>query len=234
MLELSYILLSIVMAIIILVGNHLAGKHHFTTDSEWKSNSRKVIIFLLGLLAYIVILSTTQVLTNYGLPPRFLFFIFIPFVLFCIFFYRKKKNNAFIQSIPLHWTTLYQSFRIPVEVLLSYTFLQGIIPEEASFHGYNFDIAIGVSAIGIGYLIYKTGSKYKSLLRFWNVLGIAMVLFVAFIVATSIYRPQIWGFSSPAVSKEFLQLPYLLIPVFLAPSAIFMHVVSLIQLNKDS
>jgi len=29
-----------------------------------------------------------------------------------------------------------------------------------------------------------------------------------------------------------MQLPYLLLPGFLAPSAIFIHLVSLIQLNK--
>ncbi len=232
MLEISYVLLSLMMAAIIMIANHLIGKKYFTSDLAWTSNTRKVMFFMIGMFTYIIVLSTTKVLVNYELPPRFLFVLFIPLVLFCTIFYRKNKNSAFIQSMPLHWTTLYQSFRVPVETLLLYTYLQGTIPIEATFHGYNYDIIVGISALGIGYLTFKTGHKYRALLRAWNIIGIAMVLFVAFIIATSIYQPQIWGFSQPAVKHEFVQLPYLLIPSFLAPSAIFMHVVTLIQLNK--
>jgi len=91
---------------------------------------------------------------------------------------------------------------------------------------------MGITAIPIGLLIYKTGKKYKTLLRVWNIVGILMVLFVAIIVATSTYQPQIWGYAEPTVKKEFMQLPYLLLGGFLAPSAIFIHLISLIQLNK--
>jgi len=232
MLEISYILLSLLMAILIIVGNYMVGKNFFDDKRKLNSNTIKVILFLVGLTAYLSILSFTKVLTDFGLPPRFPIFLVIPLLSFCIYFYIKNRNNEFIQSIPLHWTAFYQSFRILVEVLILYTFLKGIMPKEATFEGLNFDIVMGISALPIGFLIYKTGRKYKTFLRIWNIVGILMVLFVALIVATNVYQPQIWGYTEPSVKKEFMQLPYLLLPGFLAPSAIFIHLISLIQLNK--
>lgn len=234
MLGINYILLSLVMIIIIIAGCYLAGKNYFDDKKKLNSSTAKVALFLAGLIGYLFILSFTKVLLNFGMPPRFPIFLVIPLLLFCIYFYVRNKNNEFIQSIPLHWTAFYQSFRILVEFLILYTFLKGIMPVEATFEGYNFDIIMGISAIPIGLLIYKTGRKYKTFLRVWNIAGIFMVLFVAFIVATSSYQPQIWGYTGPSVKKEFLQLPYLLLAGFLAPSAIFIHLISLIQLNKKN
>lgn len=234
MLEINYILLSLIMIIIIIVGCHMAGKNYFDDKKKLNSNTFKAALFLIGLIAYLAILSFTKVLLDFGMPPRFPILLVIPFLLFCIFFYVKNRNNAYIQSIPLHWTAFYQTFRVAVEFLILYTFLKGIMPVEATFEGYNFDIVMGISALPIGFLIYKTGRKYKTLLRIWNIVGILMVLFVAVIVATSFYQPQIWGYTEPSVKIEFMQLPYLLLPGFLAPSAIFIHLISLIQLNKKT
>jgi len=232
MLEINYILLSLIMIIIIIVGYYMAGKNYFEDKKKLNSNTIKVTLFLVGLIAYLAILSFTKVLLDFGMPPRFPIFLIIPLLSFCIYFYIKNRNNKFIQSIPLHWTAFYQSFRILVEFLILYTFLKGIMPKEATFEGFNFDIIMGISAIPIGLLIYKTGRKYKTLLRIWNIVGILMVLFVAVIIATNVYQPQIWGLAESSVKKEFMQLPYLLLAGFLAPSAIFIHLISLIQLNK--
>jgi len=232
MLEINYVLLSLTMIIIIIVGHYMAGKNYFDDKKKLNSNTTKVALFLVGLIGYLAILSFTKVLTDFGLPPRFPIFLVIPLLLFCIYFYIKNRNNEFIQSIPLHWTAFYQSFRILVEFLILYTFMKGIMPVEATFEGYNFDIIMGISAIPIGLLIYKTGHKYKTLLRIWNIVGILMVLFVAVIIATNTYQPQIWGLTEPSVKTEFMQMPYLLLAGFLAPSAIFIHIISLIQLNK--
>jgi len=232
MLEISYVLLSLLMAIIIIAGCYKAGKNYFEDKRKLNSNTTKVALFLVGLIAYLSILSFTKLLTDFGFPPRFPIFLVIPLLVFSIYFYFKNRNNGFIQSIPLHWTAFYQSFRILVEFLILYTFLKGIMPKEATFEGYNFDIIMGITALPIGLLIYKTGRKYKTLLRVWNVVGILMVLFVAIIVAISTYQPQILGYTEPTVKIEFMQLPYLLLAGFLAPSAIFIHLISLIQLNK--
>ena len=232
MTEIIYVLTTIVMSLIIIAGFYVSLSRYQDDKKHTSSQTIKLTVCIVGALAYLFILSKTGALVDYGMPPRFPIFLMIPFFSFCIIFFIKNKHNQFIQSIPLHWTIFYQSFRIIAELLLLYTFIKGIIPVEATFEGYNYDIVIGITAILLGILVYRTGYKYKNLLKFWNILGILMILIVASVIATNIYQPQIWGYDSPSVQKEFVQLPYLLIPGFLAPSAILIHLVTLIQLNK--
>lgn len=234
MTEIVYILTSILMSTLIVVGFYISRKKHLNEKRKSLSQTVKIAFSIVCMFIYLFILSNNNVLVDYGMPPRFPIFLVVPFFTFCILFFIRNRQNGYIQSIPLHWTIFYQSFRIIAELLLLSTFLKGIIPVEATFEGFNFDIAIGISALVLGFLVLKTGEKYKTLLRFWNILGIVMILIVAMIIATNIYQPQIWGYDNPSVQKEFVQLPYLLIPGFLAPSAIFIHLLSLIQLNKPN
>lgn len=233
MLELSYILLSIIMVSLIIFGHFICGFRFYQSKEIARNKTLKVALFLAMVLLYLSTLSYFNILTTFDMPPRFPIFLVVPFLSFCIYFYLKNKQNAFIQSIPLHWTAFYQTFRIFVETILLYTFYKGIIPVEATFEGYNFDILWGITAIPIGFLILKTERKYLRLIRAWNVVGIFMILAVAITIGLSFYAPEVIGYNEPATKFAFLKMPYLLIAGFLAPSAIFIHIVSLIQLNKN-
>lgn len=199
-----------------------------------KDRSKKFLVasgFVLGWIAYLTIISLTGILRDLNLPPKFPLFVFVPLVIGFIVFYRRSRNNDVIKQIPRTWPVYFQSFRIVVELILLYTFYANIIPESATFEGLNFDILMGISAPFVAYLVVrKDGSRFVQYV--WNVLGILMVLFVGFIVASSMYNPQIWGSEEPLVSLTFIEMPYLLLAGFLAPIAIFMHVVSLAQLRK--
>jgi hypothetical protein len=119
-----------------------------------------------------------------------------------------------------------------VELLLLYTFYAGIIPKAATLEGLNFDVLMGISAPFVAYFVVrKNGSRAIQYL--WNLLGIGMVLFVAFIIASSLYFPKIWGSEIPLVSLKFVEMPYILLAGFLAPMAIFMHVLALAQLRRE-
>ena len=234
MTEITYVLTTIIMSVVIIVGFYISRTKHLNNRKKSLSQTAKIAFCIVSVLFYLFILSSNMVLVDYGMPPRFPIFLVIPIFTFFIFFFIKNRQNEYIQSIPIHWTIFYQSFRIIAEILLFSTFIKGIIPIEATFEGFNYDIAIGISALLLGFLVYRTGDKYITFLRLWNILGIVMILIVAMIIATNIYQPQIWGYEHPSVQKEFVQLPYLLIPGFLAPSAIFVHLISLIQLNKPN
>lgn len=140
---------------------------------------------------YLGVLSHYEVLFDLSLPPIFVFLLLIPLFAFTIIFYTKNKNNPVIQNIPNRWTHYYQSFRVPVEFLLLYTFYEGAIPEYATFEGINFDVIIGATAPFIAYFLIK--NKKYSLVKVWNILGIIMVGIVGFIIATSTYFSTIWG-----------------------------------------
>ncbi|PHR17406.1 MAG: hypothetical protein COA38_20800 [Fluviicola sp.] len=199
-----------------------------------RERSKKFMIatgFVFGWLAYLFIISLTGTLKDLNLPPKFPLLIFLPLLIGFLIFYRSSKNSSVIKATPKTWPVYFQSFRIVVELILLYTFYAGVIPESATFEGWNFDVLMGVSAPFVAYLFVRQKGS-KGLLYLWNVIGIGMVLFVGYIIASSMYFPQTWGSEVPLVNMTFIEMPYLLLAGFLAPLAIFMHVVSLIHLRN--
>lgn len=232
MLEFSYIGLSVLMVLIIVFGY----RNTLIKVIQDKKVRRQRMIILIGFLiswfSYLTVLSTQELLFDLTLPPKIPILIFIPLIITTVIFYYFNKNDLVLKAIPKTYPIYYQTFRILVELLLLFTFYKNIIPETATFEGWNFDILMGISAPFIAYFVFRGNIKNLFLAKAWNILGIFMVLFVAFIIASGFYQPQIWGSETQLVQFEFVKMPYLLIAGFLAPSAIFMHLVSLMQLRK--
>jgi hypothetical protein len=67
-----------------------------------------------------------------------------------------------------------QAFRILVELLLSTLFQEGRIPVEMTFHGANFDILTGVSAIAVAWLAVR-GRIGTWVIWVWNLAGLALL-----------------------------------------------------------
>lgn len=231
MLPIFYIVFTLIVILIILLAYR---KVLHTMAIPARDRSRKFMVasgFVIGWLIYLSVLSITGILKDLNLPPKFPLFIFLPLVIGFVAFYRRSKNSRVIKAIPKVWPVYFQSFRVVVELMLLYTFYAGIIPQTATFEGLNFDVLMGASAPLVAYFL--VGQKKSRGLQFlWNVFGILMVMFVGFIIATSMYTPDFWGSQAPLVDMKFIEMPYLLLAGFLAPLAIFMHIVSLIQLRK--
>ena len=168
---------------------------------------------------------------DFSLPPRIPIFMIFPLFIFTFIFLIRNRKNKILDAIPIHIPLFYQSFRVIIEVLFYFTFLKGVLPIQVTFEGENYDVLFGVSAIVMGIYAYKNIAS-KKLLIVWNVIGIVVVGFAAFTFITSFYFPSIWGESNLGISEEFLNFPFLLLPSFFMPSAIFMHVLSIIQLKK--
>lgn len=232
-LENAYYSLSLVMLILVL-GAYIYYSNRLITDTALKL--KKIIFAVLPFiiwLLYIKLISGSALLLNLDLPPKFAFLIVIPLILLFVTFYKTQHKNHILTSIPAQLAILLQSFRIFVEFILLYTFYRDIIPITSTFKGLNFDIIIGITAPFIAFLIYKNLNKFRKLAYYWNIFGIILILFVAIIIGSSIYAPSIWGSNEMLVSMEFLSLPYFLIPGFLAPLGIFLHLVSLLQLKTN-
>lgn len=225
-------ILSAIMVILILVAYRKVAFSHFDSSDIAKKNYFKLLSFFILWFLYLSVLSYTESLKSFEFPPRLPLLLLLPTILITTYFYSSFRNSEMLNAIPKKWPIYLQSFRIFVELLILQTFLAGVLPESASFEGYNFDILMGISAPFIGYFIYGNLEKYRTVAKLWNVLGIFMVLFVFVIVATSTYLPHLWGSDVSLVDLKFVEMPYLMLAGFLAPLAIFMHIFSLMQLAK--
>lgn len=196
---------------------------------------RNKVMLVGGLIlwqCYIFIASSFEGIQSYEFPPRFALAFIIPSFIFTgiFLFFNRKKN--WIAGIPESWLIYFQSFRILVETLFIYAFLERVFNREVTIEGYNFDMLFGISAPIVGLLVYKLKVLPKKVLVAWNYLGLAVLASVIVVFMLSIYNPTTFGSEVPLLPLKAITYPYVLIAGFLMPSAVFMHVLSLVQLSR--
>lgn len=145
----------------------------------------------------------------------------------------SKVGESFARGLPIGWLVLVQSFRLPLEWFMNQAALEAVMPVEMSYHGYNYDIVTGVTAVVVGALALK-GKAPRALLYAWNVLGavlLAVVVTVA-VLATPIFHK--FGEDPAHLSTFVTQLPYVWLPTVLVAAALFGHVVIFRSLRASS
>ena len=196
----------------------------------WSVNwNRRVIYIAVPWILFIAMLSFNGFFTYTDtVPPRFLI-VFIGNLLFVMLMLKYIKQNQFKDTIGLSIHAL----RVVVELILYELYITKQIPKIMTFEGYNFDILIGVSAIGLlvwSYLFKSGLTKY--LLLMWNVVGLLFLVNIVVIAIFSAPLPmQQFAFDQP--NKAVLYFPYILLPAFIVPVVFVTHIVSLkTLLNK--
>src|SRR4029078_1824821 len=133
-------LLTLVCLVLILTGLRAVLKR-----TNWEKNMQNKILFgtifiLLIWVGLLTILSSKGFFSDFSkLPPRPALAILmpLPFVLLTAF---SNKGAQLLQAMPPQWLVLMQSFRIVVELLIWFAFLNGKLPGQMSFEGRNFDV----------------------------------------------------------------------------------------------
>lgn len=226
-LEHLYLGLSFMMSIIALLIGIRA--------SEKDGKLRNFMFMIAGLGAwnlYLYSIASTGMLQIYDFPPRLLIFLVIPAFTFTGIFIFKNKDKKWLGRIPEHWLIFLQSFRILIELLFVYTVAKGILHANVTIEGYNYDMIYALSAIIIGFMVLRDKYAYKQLALYWNYFGLVVIGFIIFLFVTHIYFPHMYGSDNPAFPTEFGTYPYILVPGFLMPFAVFIHILSIFQLKR--
>ncbi|TAI47811.1 hypothetical protein [Flagellimonas allohymeniacidonis] len=221
-LKLGYIALSLLMTVILMA---FAFKAMRQDDSKL---FKKWVVILLGWHLYIFGLSLTGFIATLDFPPRFVLLTILPAFIFIGWSVSKIKGANWLNHIPPHWLIFYQIFRIGIETLFVFSVYQGILHSNVTLHGYNYDMVYAATALLIGWQVWRGNLKLGLI---WNYLGLAVIAFIIFLFQTTIYFPEMYG-SIEVFPVDFFTYPYILVAAFLMPSAVFVHVVSIIQLRQ--
>jgi len=204
-------------------------------NSSSRNPKKERAILVLGLILwqlFIFIFSLTDIIRSYEFPPLFAIAFIIPSFIFTGVFLYRNRNKNWIKSIPEHWIIYFQSFRILVETLFVFSVAKGIFNYHVTIEGYNFDMIFAFTAPIITFLVYKIKVLPKKIILVWNYLGLLVLASVIFLFLTSIYKPEIYGSDLPLLPLQAFTYPYVLIAGFLMPVAVFLHILSIIQLKK--
>ena len=186
---------------------------------------RNIIMFQVGWLAYIFVLTRLGWLESFAFPPRIPALIILPVAMTMIVLTRRTPFKDLLSKLPTHYLIYIQSFRIAVELLIYGTFLSGLLPQRVTFEGINFDILVGVSALPIGYLV-QTGRIGKKGALAWNFTALSVLALTVYSFISTFYFSDLFR---NANNFEFVQMPYILLAAILLPCAVFFHILSIRQ-----
>ena len=164
-------------------------------------------------------------------PARILLMVFgAMFAALALLFY--PGTHDLWRSIALRSIIGLQCFRFLAELLIFWLERENAMPAVMTITGRNYDLLVPISAL----LIYlwmrnrEPGAAARRWLVAWNVVGIAVLLNTVATAILSLPTPrQAFAFDAPLVTPALF--PFYLLPVFMVPLALSLHVFALLKLS---
>lgn len=154
-------------------------------------------------------------------PPALASLVFPPLlvVVVSVFGGFNIKSLKFFKA---GWLTFLHLVRIPVELVLYWLFKEGLVPQDMTFKGRNFDIFIGLSAPLIAYFGYVRPVLPVWLVVTWNFIGMGFLFNIVGIAIMSTPGPfHFMNLEQPNVAV--LNFPFAWLPSFIVPTVLFAH-----------
>lgn len=133
----------------------------------------------------------------------------------------SRVGRRLLEAIPLPWIVGFQTFRLPLEVVMQQAASDGLMPAQMSFTGWNFDIVTGATAIVVALAARATPTP-RWLVVAWNALGSALLVAIMTIAVAS--TPTFAAFGPDRLNVWIADPPYVWLPGLLVPAAFFGHV----------
>ena len=159
-----------------------------------------------------------------------------------------SRSSAWLLLTPRSFWVGLQSFRLPLELLLYNLYQSGVIGRQMTFAGLNYDIVIGITAPGVAFVLWRVArhrlpahpgkplhshqaehwakrwTTWGAIL--WNVLGLCLLANIVVVAVLSIPFP-FQHFTQEPANRMVTAFPFVWLPTFLVPVALFAHLVSL-------
>ena len=143
---------------------------------------------------------------------------------------RTAAVREALRTMPGWWPVAMQTFRAPLELGLYLLFTAGLLPEQMTFAGRNFDVLVGLSAPVLAWLMAK-GHAPRVLQWAWHFAALGLLANVVTIAITSVPGPLHADWPGAPLTIV-AQWPYVWLPAFLVPMALLGHVAAIARLVK--
>ena len=194
--------------------------------------SKKVLLAILVWMAIVGILGFIGFYrVENAIPPRFIFLLG-PGLLFVLILFTTKKGSKFANRSDLKWLILLHTIRVPVEIVLFYVYIEGLVPIEMTFEGYNYDIISGLTAPVIYYMVFVKNWIGEKGLLIWNFVCLGLLLNILTIAVLSAQTPfQAMAFDQPNIGVAYF--PFVWLPAVIVPIVFYAHLAGIGQLLQQ-
>ena len=188
----------------------------------------------IGLVAWLALTALTA-MSGYAdfdgtLPPRLLQLIVLTTIA-ALVLATTGFGNRLAEKAPVHLLVGLQTFRIMTSVFLYGGYLEGFVPWQLTWSGFNWDALVGMGALMISRLV-KRNPKSRGAVWVWNVAGVLLLVNCIFVILLSLPTPFM-PFEGKPDASFLTRSPYIWWPLFMMPLSAFGHMVLLRRLAAE-
>jgi hypothetical protein len=140
-------------------------------------------------------------------------------------------GTLLVRGLPLWALVGSQVFRLPLELVMHRAHVEGVMPAQMSYSGWNYDIVTGLSAGLLG-LWLAWGRVPRAVVLAWNVLGLALLANVVTIAVVS--TPLFRWFGDDRLNTSVAYPPFVWLPAILVVAALMGHILVWRRLRSDA
>jgi hypothetical protein len=217
---LAFVVLPVVMAIVFVWGTAAAWRR----SGQANAAGRAALLAAAGALIW---MGVSLAIADRGLlldwhstpPPLALLVVAIVALGFSIAF---SPLGTRLADLPLWTLVATQAFRLPLEIAMHALVARGLMPEQMSYSGRNFDVVTGASAIVVAALL-AAGVGGRRLVTVWNVAGLALLVNIVTVAILS--TPRFAVFGQDRLNVFIAYPPFIWLPTVLVLAALAGHLV---------
>jgi len=157
--------------------------------------------------------------TSESTPPPFAFLVVSILVIATAIAFSPFGRRVATRT-PLWALVAVQGFRLPLELAMHALVGKGIMPEQMSYSGRNFDIVTGASALVIAGLLY-TKVVGRTAVALWNVIGLVLLVNIVFVAILS--TPTFARFGPDRLNVFVTYEPFIWLPAVMVLAALAGH-----------
>jgi hypothetical protein len=171
-----------------------------------------------------------QPIPGAGGLPRLPIAIFVPVIVGLLVVLRSKSIAAYLDATPGSWLVALQVYRIFGGIFIV-NWVNGAAPALFAWPAGIGDMLTGIMALPVALLLASGAEGARRAALAWNIFGLLDLAIAITMGALSSPGPlQLFGFEIPA--SLLGTYPTVMVPAFVVPSSILLHVLSIRQLLR--
>jgi hypothetical protein len=164
--------------------------------------------------------------------PTIQYGLLIPIVTGVALYWRWPALKRIVESVPQRWIVSIQVYRV-LGLIFLVLYAAGRLPGDFALPAGVGDVIVGLLAPVVATAFERGSPGSAGLLRAWNLLGIAdLAVAVTTGFLTSPSELQMLAFDRP--NQLISAFPLVMVPVFLVPLAVLLHLASLQKLRASA
>jgi len=162
--------------------------------------------------------------------PTIQYGVLLPIVVGVALFWRWRMLRRVLEAVPQHWIVSVQIYRA-LGLIFLVLYAGGRLPGVFAWPAGAGDVIVGVLAPFVGIAYARRSRNAAALVRAWNRFGIVdLIVAVATGLLTSPSPFQMFALGAP--NQLISAFPLAMVPVFLVPLSVLLHLASLQKLRQ--